>query len=102
VKSLKCFKDINYNNQWWIKEFQGGGVVKGRGSGSCLEAPSGSRAKPWWGSSASAGSNFHNILIHTMKLKSLFPRIQKFTILIKNFLPTPSKYPFIFNLVSIT
>lgn len=28
----------------------GGGAVKGRGSGGRLEAPSGSRAKPWWGS----------------------------------------------------
>jgi hypothetical protein len=27
-----------------------GGAVEGRGSGGCLEAPSGSRAKPWWGS----------------------------------------------------
>jgi hypothetical protein len=27
-----------------------GGAVEGRRFGGCLEAPSGSRAKPWWGS----------------------------------------------------
>jgi hypothetical protein len=27
---------------------QEGGAVEGKGFGGCLEAPSGSKAKPWW------------------------------------------------------
>jgi hypothetical protein len=32
-----------------ISERVGGSAVEGRESGGCLEAPSGSKAKPWWG-----------------------------------------------------
>jgi hypothetical protein len=35
-------------NQWQIQEFLNG--ERSRRSGGCLEAPSRSRAKPWWGS----------------------------------------------------
>jgi hypothetical protein len=48
---LLCIESAGrYTRQWQIREFQNGGAEKGRGFGGCLEAPSGSRAEPWWGS----------------------------------------------------
>jgi hypothetical protein len=42
---LECVLVYGYS-QWQIQEFLKGGAVEGRGSGGCLEAPSGSSAKP--------------------------------------------------------
>jgi hypothetical protein len=45
-----------------------GGAVEGRGSGGCLEGPSGSRAKPWWDSRGQS----HRKLTNSCMQKAFF------------------------------
>jgi hypothetical protein len=60
----RIFEDVHDNQkipQWRTSNFTiGGGAVVGRRSGSCLETPSVSTAKPWYGSRGQSPQNLTN------------------------------------------